>query len=227
MSTSNYQDPAWERALDAKIREELRKWPRHLHDQLKITSILVTHDQEEALEVANRVVVLNEGKIEQVGTPDELYHKPATPFVYSFLGNVNLFRGRIANGRVYVRGGPIVLDSGSRQLINSNGKDAMVCVRPDLMEIALTPSGEASFPATARHINAAGPKVNVELESQWGDTVYVETDEDHFRDLAIKRDAHVFLKPRENHVFILPDMARDRDSQPGQHGGAQDLGSLN
>jgi sulfate transport system ATP-binding protein len=214
-------------ALDAKIREELRKWLRHLHDRLKITSILVTHDQEEALEVANRVVVLNEGKIEQVGTPDELYHNPATPFVYSFLGNVNLFRGRIENGRVYVRGVPIVVDSGSRQLINSNGKNAMVCVRPHLMEIALTPSGEASFPATVRHINAAGAKVNVELESQWGDTVYVETDENHFRDLAIRRDAHVFLKPRENHVFILPDVANDHDSQPRQHVGAQSLAPAN
>jgi sulfate transport system ATP-binding protein len=207
-------------ALDAKIREELRKWLRHLHDQLKITSILVTHDQEEALEVANRVVVLNNGKIEQVGTPEDLYHNPATPFVYSFLGNVNLFRGRIENGRVYVRGVPIVLDSGSRQLTNANGRNAMVCVRPHLIDIALSPNGEASFPATVRHINAAGPKVNVELESQWGDTVYVELDENDFRDLAIERNAVVYLKPRENHVFVLPDLAHDGDAQPGQYCGA-------
>jgi sulfate/thiosulfate transport system ATP-binding protein len=214
-------------ALDAKIREELRKWLRHLHEQLKITSILVTHDQEEALEVADRVVVLNNGKIEQAGTPEEVYHNPATPFVYSFLGNVNLFRGRIENGRVYVRGVPIVLDSGSRQLTNANGKNAMVCVRPHLIEIALSPNGEASFPATVRHINAAGPKVNVELESQWGDTIYVELDENHFRDLAITRNAHVYLKPRENHVFVLPDLAHDGDAQLGQYHGAQGADTLN
>ena len=213
-------------ALDAKIREELRKWLRHLHDQLKITSILVTHDQEEALEVANRVVVLNNGKIEQVGTPDELYHNPATPFVYSFLGHVNLFRGRIENGRVYVRGVPIAVDGSSRQLNDANGKNAMVCVRPHLIDIALRSSGDSSFPATVRHINAAGPKVNVELESQWGDTVYVETDENHFRDLAIKRDAQVFLKPRENHVFILPDSVYDHDSQAGQHLSAPEISAL-
>ena len=81
-------------ALDAKVRKELRRWLRRLHDEMHVTSVFVTHDQEEALEVADRVVVMNQGRIEQVGTPDEVYEHPATPFVYEFLGDVNLFHGR-------------------------------------------------------------------------------------------------------------------------------------
>ena len=85
-------------ALDAKVRVELRRWLRRFHDELGITSVFVTHDQEEALEVADRVVVMNQGVIEQVGTPAEVYDKPANPFVYNFLGNVNLFHGRAHQG---------------------------------------------------------------------------------------------------------------------------------
>ncbi|HEX2012303.1 MAG TPA: sulfate ABC transporter ATP-binding protein [Roseateles sp.] len=78
-------------ALDAKVRKELRRWLRRLHDELHITSLFVTHDQEEALEVADRVVLMDHGKVEQVGTPAEVYERPATPFVYGFLGAVNRF----------------------------------------------------------------------------------------------------------------------------------------
>lgn len=78
-------------ALDAKVRKELRRWLRKLHDEFHITSIFVTHDQEEALDVADRIVVMNNGKIEQIGSPDEVYTHPKSPFVYDFLGNVNLF----------------------------------------------------------------------------------------------------------------------------------------
>ena len=82
-------------ALDAKVRKELRRWLRRLHDELHITTLFVTHDQDEALEVADRVVVMNQGRIEQIGTPQEVYEQPATAFVYSFLGAVNRFAGRI------------------------------------------------------------------------------------------------------------------------------------
>ena len=84
-------------ALDAKVRKELRRWLRRLHDEMHVTSVFVTHDQEEALEVADRVVVMNEGRIEQVGTPDEVFDQPATPFVMDFLGNVNVFHGRLGH----------------------------------------------------------------------------------------------------------------------------------
>ena len=81
-------------ALDAKVRKELRRWLRRLHDEVRATTVFVTHDQEEAMEVADRVVVMNKGRIEQAGAPDEVYQNPATPFVYEFLGDVNLFHGR-------------------------------------------------------------------------------------------------------------------------------------
>jgi len=188
-------------ALDAKVREELRRWLRRLHDEIHVTSIFVTHDQEEALELANRVVVLNEGKIEQTGTPEELYHHPATPFVYNFLGNVNLFHGRIENGRLYIRGTSIPVN-GNADLAKSNGKEAMVYVRPHLLDIHLQPIAKGSFAATVRHINAAGSKVKVELISNWGDPVQVEIDHDRYRELKLERDAEVYLSPRENQVFV-------------------------
>ena len=81
-------------ALDAKVRQELRQWLRRLHDEIQVTSVFVTHDQEEAFEVADTVVVMNHGKIEQVGTPAEVFEKPANAFVMDFLGNVNVFHGR-------------------------------------------------------------------------------------------------------------------------------------
>ncbi len=89
-------------ALDAKVRKELRRWLRRLHDEIHIASVFVTHDQEEALEVADRVAVMNQGRLEQVGTPQEVYDNPASAFVYNFLGNVNLFHGRIDSGRAHI-----------------------------------------------------------------------------------------------------------------------------
>jgi len=189
-------------ALDAKVREELRRWLRRLHDELHITSIFVTHDQEEALELANRVVVLHNGKIEQIGTPDELYHRPASPFVYNFLGNVNLFHGRIEDGQVYIRGTSLPVNGGPPDLAHANGKDAMVYVRPHLLDMNLRPIVKGAFAAIVRHINAAGPKVKVELISQWGDPVQVEIDHDRLRELKLEPGVEVFLSPRENRVFV-------------------------
>ena len=95
-------------SLDAKVRQELRRWLRRLHDEIRLTSVFVTHDQEEALEVADRVVVMNEGRVEQVGSPEEIFDRPATPFVIRFLGNVNVFHGRVQNGKAHL--GPLALD---------------------------------------------------------------------------------------------------------------------
>ena len=89
-------------ALDAKVRKELRRWLRRLHDELHVTSIFVTHDQEEALEVADRVVLMNKGNIEQIGSPQQVWDHPASPFVYGFLGDVNLFHGRAHEGEMLI-----------------------------------------------------------------------------------------------------------------------------
>ena len=116
-------------ALDAKVRKELRRWLRRLHDELHVTSIFVTHDQEEALEVADRVVLMNSGRIEQVGSPEEVYDHPASPFVYGFLGDVNLFHGRAHEGEVHVEG--IRIDSPEHaELRRRQGAGLCAAARP-------------------------------------------------------------------------------------------------
>jgi sulfate/thiosulfate transport system ATP-binding protein len=181
-------------SLDAKVRQELRRWLRRLHDEIHVTSIFVTHDQEEALEVADRVVVMNAGRIEQEGQPDEVYHQPANAFVYHFLGNLNLFHARVEDGRAYI-GEPV------------NGKGAkpsgapMVYVRPHLMNIEHQPSDRNHLPAWVKHINSAGPLVKVELETSRGDGIHVEISHERYQELQLKKDDAVFVSPRDMKIF--------------------------
>src|ERR1700690_1923771 len=169
-------------ALDAKVRLELRRWLRQLHDEVGVTSVFVTHDQDEALEVADQVAVMNRGRIEQVGTPDEVYHRPATSFVYNFLGNVNLFHGRVDNGMAH---------------IHREETGHLVFVRPHALEITRQPNGANHFRATTRHINAAGPVVKVEAVTEWGATVHVEMSQERFRALDLHKGEEVFITPRD------------------------------
>jgi sulfate transport system ATP-binding protein len=189
-------------ALDAKVRMELRRWLRRLHDELHITSVFVTHDQEEALELADRVVVMNAGKIEQIGTPADVYHHPASPFVYQFLGNVNLFHGRVEDGHVMIEGAPVELEQGHHR--NGVGKErATVYVRPHQLDLSLESAGSNEFRATVVHVNSAGPKVKVELVTEWGDPVFAELDHDRFAALKLVKGQHVFARPREKpRVFV-------------------------
>jgi sulfate transport system ATP-binding protein len=184
-------------SLDAKVRQELRRWLRRLHDEIHITSVFVTHDQEEALEVADRVVVMNEGRIEQVGTPEEVYQHPATPFVYNFLGNVNLFHGRVEGGKAYIGDVAMELPENTQP----DAKRAVVYVRPHQLDIDHQPQGQNHFRAKVKHINAAGPLVKVELVTQWGDAVHVEMSQERFRALQLQRDLEVFVSPKEVRVF--------------------------
>jgi len=185
-------------SLDAKVRKELRRWLRRLHDELHVTSVFVTHDQEEALEVADRVVVMNEGRVEQVGTPDQVYHHPANPFVYNFLGNVNLFKGRVEGGKVHL--GDMAMEL--PETIQPGAKTAVVYVRPHLLEIDHQPKNTNHFRARVEHINPAGPLVKVELVSEWGDPVQVEITQERYRDLRLKKDAEVFVTPKEKKIFV-------------------------
>ena len=146
----------------------------------------MTHDQDEALEVADRVAVMNEGRIEQVGSPDEVYHHPLTPFVYNFLGNVNLFHGRIDEET------PAIHDAATGEL---------VYVRPHLLEIHRQPNGGSNFRATIKHINSAGPLVKIEALTEWGAPVHVEMSQEKFRDLQLSKDEAVFIIPKELKVF--------------------------
>lgn len=184
-------------SLDAKVRKELRRWLRRFHDELKITSVFVTHDQEEALEVADRVVLMNEGRVEQVGAPADVYHHPANAFVYNFLGNVNLFHGRVEEGKVYI--GDLAIDLPAEA--SEDAKTAMVFVRPHLLEIEHQPNGGDHFRAKVEHINAAGPVVKVDLLTDWGDPIHVELPHDRYRVLGLKRDDTVFVFPKERKVF--------------------------
>ncbi len=173
-------------ALDAKVRQELRQWLRRLHEEIHVTSIFVTHDQEEAFEVANRVVVMNEGKIEQIGSPDDVYNHPATPFVYNFLGNVNFFHGRIDEGKTYIHG-------------SETGH--VVYVRPHLLEIDRQPNDGNHFRATIKHINSAGPVVKVEAITEWGALVHVEMSQERFQALQLSANEAVFIIPKDVKVF--------------------------
>jgi sulfate transport system ATP-binding protein len=183
-------------SLDARVRQELRRWLRRLHDEIHITSLFVTHDQEEALEVADRVVVMNEGRIEQVGAPDEVYHKPATPFVYNFLGNVNLFHGRVEGNKAYISG-PAAGTNG-----NPSPKNAVVYVRPHLLDIDRVAAGENYFRAVIGHINSAGPLVKVEALTQWGDSVQVELSQERFEQLRLQKNDEVFIFPKDLKVLM-------------------------
>jgi sulfate transport system ATP-binding protein len=174
-------------SLDAKVRLELRRWLRQLHDEVHITSVFVTHDQEEALEVADRVAVMNEGRIEQVGSPDQVYHHPATPFVYNFLGNVNLFHGRV--------------DDKENTTIHDVETGEFVYVRPHLLEIHRQPNGGSHFRATVKHINSAGPVVKIDAVAEWGAPVQVEMSQERFRELQLTKNEDVFIIPKELKMF--------------------------
>src|SRR5207344_1047002 len=147
-------------ALDAKVRKELRRWLRRLHDDLHITSIFVTHDQEEALEVADRVVLMNKGRIEQAGKPEEVYERPATPFVYSFLGTVNVFHGRAGGGQVDL--GPVSIDSPEHA--GEEEAPAVAYARPHEIEIERFSPGLAGIPVQLNRLLLVGPTARLELE---------------------------------------------------------------
>jgi sulfate transport system ATP-binding protein len=145
-------------ALDAKVRKELRRWLRRLHDEMQLTSIFVTHDQEEALELADRVALMNEGRIEQIGSPDDVYHRPATAFVYEFMGNVNRFDCRIQQGQARV--GPLLV--AAPEFPAAQDIPGLAYVRPH--DITLRAADEPGLPAIIRHVFTAGPGIRVELQ---------------------------------------------------------------
>jgi sulfate transport system ATP-binding protein len=166
-------------ALDSRVRKDLRRWLRRIHEELGITSVFVTHDQEEALELADRVVVMDHGTIEQVGTPEQVYHEPASRFVYEFLGDVNVFHAR--------------LDAGPTR----------VWVRPHLLEVSRQPN-ERGVRARVERVHAAGPTVKLELLTEAGETLQAEIPQEHHRGLALARKEEVWVSPRQSRTFEAP-----------------------
>ena len=186
-------------ALDAKVRKELRRWLRRLHDELHVTSIFVTHDQEEALEVADRIVLMNKGKVEQIGSPGQVYNHPASPFVYGFLGNVNLFHGRVHEG---------VLDAGGVHLEapdHEGARDAQGIgfVRPHDIEIERFTADAEGIVARLRRAHAIGPLAQLELErADNAQPIEAGISSERYAQLALKEGETLVVRPKRLRVFV-------------------------
>jgi sulfate/thiosulfate transport system ATP-binding protein len=185
-------------ALDARVRQELRHWLRRLHDEIHVTSLFVTHDQEEALEVADRVAVMNAGRIEQVGTPNEVFHHPANEFVLSFLGNVNVFHGRIQKDHAVF--GPLAVDVPGVRAVE--GSLVRLVVRPYDLEIDSSPGHAGALQARVFRVQSAGPVVKVELRAQDGQPIQVEVSHAESARLDLQQGAVVYVKPRQSRVYV-------------------------
>jgi sulfate transport system ATP-binding protein len=185
-------------ALDAKVRKELRRWLRKLHDEIHITTLFVTHDQEEALEVADRVAILRQGRLEQIGTPEGIYDHPASPFVYDFLGNVNLFSSRMKDGTVFIGDTEISY----KETASENDAKGVVFVRPHDVRITREKGGQKMFAARVIHRNAAGPVANLELERlDGGGQFNAQLSKEEYQQLQPKVGEQVFVELKNVKIF--------------------------
>ncbi len=188
-------------ALDAKVRKELRRWLRRFHDDLKITSVFVTHDQDEALEVADRVVVMNAGRVEQVGSPEAVYDQPASPFVYDFLGSVNLFHGRVDGGRVRIGGLEVEVPEHGL----AHDTPAVAYARPHEIEVERAHDGRSAIgvlDVVVRHVLAAGAHVRLDLErTDSGGRIEAEVSKERYRVLNLQVGDRASVRPRALRVF--------------------------
>jgi sulfate/thiosulfate transport system ATP-binding protein len=173
-------------ALDAKVRKDLRAWLRRLHDEVHVTTVFVTHDQEEAMEVSDEIVVMNKGRVEQVGTPAEIYDHPASAFVMSFIGPVN------------------VLPSSSR-IFQGNGFDSAnpeMFLRPQDVIIETSPNGSSVAARVSRLIHL-GWEIQVELTLDDGQVVTAHLTRDRFDQLHLEPQQRVFVRPKDAKSFPL------------------------
>ena len=183
-------------ALDAKVRKELRRWLRTLHDELHITSIFVTHDQEEALEVADQIVVMNKGNVEQIGSPREVYETPKTPFVFDFLGQANRFEGQ-NNGGIIQLGEDRIQFAAAQQ--HPQG-DVIVFARPDELRISAQPQDNAIQATFIRELWIAG-KVVAELNDRQGNLIEISLTPEEARAHQFRPNQTVWLSPLNLHLF--------------------------
>jgi sulfate transport system ATP-binding protein len=173
-------------ALDAKVRKDLRAWLRRLHDEVHVTTVFVTHDQEEAMEVSDEIVVMNKGKVEQVGTPAEIYDHPASAFVMSFIGPVN------------------VLPSNSK-IFQTSGFDSVnpeVFLRPQDVIVERIANGTTA-PAIVSRVIHLGWEIQVELKLDDGQTVTAHLTRDRFDELKLEAQERVYVKPKDAKSFPL------------------------
>jgi sulfate transport system ATP-binding protein len=194
-------------ALDAKVRKELRRWLRRLHDELHVTSIFVTHDQEEALEVADRVVLMNQGVVEQVGTPQDVWDHPASPFVYGFLGDVNLFHGRAHEGQLHLEGVAIATPEHAQ----ARDAKAFAYVRPHDLNVERYTPGASGIVAELQRAIVVGPIARLELwpeDPQQPDghdpLIEAQIPAEQFMQLGLQEGERVVVSPRKARVFLQP-----------------------
>lgn len=181
-------------ALDAKVRKDLRRWLRELQEQLSITTVFVTHDQEEAMELADRVVVMSEGKIEQAGTPEEVYHNPVNAFVYDFLGNYNAFYGWRDEAEVC----HIVADKSE---IPQGFEPLRMFARPHDTDIELEETDDTAMKVRIIHVNPAGPLIVVEMMDHKRKLFQAALTKERFAELELRKGQSVWLKPKDLQVF--------------------------
>lgn len=178
-------------ALDAKVRKELRSWLHNLHKEVNITTVFVTHDQEEAMEVADEIVVMNKGRVEQVGTPAEIYDKPATAFVMSFIGPVNVLP---KSAGLFASNGTMAKNDGAAH-------SELVFLRPHDVEIQVKP-GSGFVTAIVSRIIHLGREIQTELLLESGQTVTAFVSRDRFDSLQLQREQQVYVKPK--HAMVFP-----------------------
>jgi sulfate/thiosulfate transport system ATP-binding protein len=202
-------------ALDTKVRVELRRWLRDLHDRTGITTVFVTHDQEEALDLADRIAIMQKGRIEQVGTPNEIYERPASPFVYEFLGAANRFECEISGGEAIIGDKRFPMEGGARD------GPAVAYVRPH--DILIWPMGSVprsadatvSKPARICFISALGAKAAVELVYE-GRLIEAEIPRDVLDESALTVGSRCAMQLRLPCVF--PSSERQEAARGRQRG---------
>src|SRR6184192_713841 len=186
-------------ALDAKVRQDLRQWLRRLHDEIHVTSVFVTHDQEEAFEVADRVAVMYRGHIEQVGSPGEIFEQPASPFVMGFLGNVNVLRGTVQRGRALVGG----LEVSYPQHPHDEARAATAFARAHELDILRARDGRPSLEGKVADIRAAGAVVKVRVYAEpFGVVLNVDLTPERQSELGLAVGDVVHVVPRQLRVFV-------------------------
>jgi sulfate transport system ATP-binding protein len=192
-------------ALDAQVRKDLRRWLRKLHDEIHVTSLFVTHDQEEALEVADQVVIFSKAKVEQVGTPEEVYNHPANPFVLRFLGHVNIFHGRVQDGRPQLADGSEISSAQTRSAPEGEIK---AYVRPHEIDLvpAEGPEGEANAArgqaARVAWVHRAGVNIKVEVELEGtGQLVVAELPRSRYASVTLERGQRVYVVSTDARIF--------------------------
>jgi sulfate transport system ATP-binding protein len=186
-------------ALDAKVRQELRQWLRRLHDEIHVTSVFVTHDQEEAFEVADRVVIMAKGRIEQAGSPAEIFEHPANAFVIDFLGNVNVLHGHVQRGRARLGSFEVAYP----EYPHDESRAATAFVRAHELEILPAKNGRPALEAKVTHVNPARPVVKVRVYSEaFGVLLTVDVGWERYAELRLRVGDTVYVSPRQVRVFV-------------------------